>query len=539
MNNAVLKHIHDHLPMFNPDVARGFACSQIQHAEEYIEKVLRCAESGFPPGIKYVRCERTTPIDEFNFKTSKKGQKRVYEYASSDVYLMRYIFSFNDEELDPGYMFLPWVRPGGIIRIVGSNFQISPVLADKAISVDEDSIFIPLNRDKLTFRRLTHNYVIDGERVMCNVIWSNIYHVSKKNRLLSSRRIVYANATLGHYLFCKYGLQQAFAITTGSDVFAGLPDVINEENYPPSEWHICESTKWKPATLRNRYYIGSNIRLAIRRKDYNVGAQGLIASFFYVVDHFPTRMDSLALIEYLNDPRLWRVLMGHLYFTPDEPEGRLLNRIDIHMESLDGYVDGMVKEWLQEDNVYVNNLYELFMHVIETYSTRITESGQSVASMYGKRLMVLRYVLIDIIKSIFGMMFSLQVMSKKKLTKQDVSKAINNFLKPYTIMRINYQHTEVSSASNETSCMAIKLTANVVPQTNISNGQGGKTTVINASRLLHSSLAEVGQAFNLPKADPTGKTRINPYVQTTPSGVIVRKPHLVELLDDVERQISR
>lgn len=538
MNNNVLKHIHSKLPVFNPEVARGYACSQMQHVEAYIEQVMRCAASGFPEGVKYHRLERVNPIDEFNFKTRKKGQKSIYEYASSDVYLVKYTFSFLDEEFYV-YQFLPWVRPGGVIKIVGSYFQISPVLADKAISVDEDSIFIPLNRDKLTFRRLTHNYVIDGTRVMASVIWSNIYHVSKKNKLLSSRRMVYANATIGHYLFCKYGLQGAFAIATGADVFAGLPDVINEENYPPSEWHICESTKWKPSTLRAKYYVGSDIRLAIRHKDYNVGTQGLISSFFYVVDHFPIRMDSLAKIEYLNDVRLWRVLMGHLYFSQDEPEGKLLNRIDVHMESLDGYVDGMVKEWLQEDNVFVNSIYELFMHIIETYSIRITESGQSVSSMYGKRLMVLRYVLIDIIKSIFGMMFALQVLSKKKLSRPEVIKIVEGYLKPYTIMRLNYQHTEVSSASNETSCMAIKLTANIVPQTNISNGQGGKTTVINASRLLDKSLAEVGQAFNLPKADPTGKTRINPYVLTSPTGVVVRKPHLVKILDEVETHISR
>lgn len=538
MNNDVISYIHESLPTFNRDIAMGFACSQMKHAEAYLEQVMRCAATGFPEGVKYLRYERATPQEEFAFRTAKKGQKRIYEYASSDVYLVRYYFSFMDEEFAVE-QFLPWVRPGGIMKIVGSSFQISPVLADKAISVDEDSIFIPLNRDKLTFRRLPHSYIADGTRVMGSVIWSNIYHVSKKNKLLSSRRTVYANATIGHYLLCKYGLQGAFALTVGCDVFAGLPDIINSDNYPPSEWIICESTKWKPASLRAKYYVGTDVRIAIRRKDYGVGAQGLIATFFYVVDHFPLRINALSNIEYLNDQRLWRVLMGHLYFSSDEPEGKLLNRIDVHMESLDGYVDGMVREWLQEDNVYVESIYELFMHVMETYSVRITEAGQSVASMYGKRLMVLRYVLIDIIKSIFGMMFALQVQAKKKLTKPEVMKIVMGYLKPYTIMRINYQHTEVSSASNETACMAIKLTANIVPQTNISNGAGGKNTVINASRLLHESVAEVGQMFNLPKSDPTGKTRINFYVKTTESGVIVRKPHLIELLDNAGRIIAR
>ncbi len=543
MSIAVLKHIQSKLPTFNPDVARGIACVQLQHAEEYIERVLRCAEQGFPPEVKYLISEGCTPYDEINFASAKAGaNKRKFDYSRSNVYLKKYTFTFNENETITTHLFLPWVKPGGIITLVGSDFNISPVLADKAISVDDDSIFIPLNRDKLTFRRLLHHYIINGNRIAASVVWANIYHVSKKNRILASRRNIFANATIGHYLFCKYGLQQAFMILTNSTVHVGLPDVINETNYPPSEWYICWSTQDKPSTLRTKFYTPTTIRLAIRKADYNTATAGLISSFFYVCDHFPQRIQNIATQEYLNDPVIWRVLMGYLYFSADELEGKLLSKIDVHIISLDGYVDGMVKEWLQEDGIYVNNVYELFMHIIETYSIRITEAGTNVASMYGKRLMVLRYVLIDIIKAIFGMMFALQVASNKskRMTKNDVEEIINKFMRPYLIMKINSQHSEVTSASNATDNMAIKLTATMVPQTSITAGGGAnKSSQITAGRLLHPSLLEAGQFTNLPKGDPTGYTRCNMYVHTSSTGVILRKPKFIDLLDRVGAEIAR
>lgn len=538
MDTELFDYIQKQKPKHNRDITRGLACQQLEHVEQYIENIIRCAEVGFPPSLRYVGCHRVTPLEEFNIVTAKRSTKLMYEFSHSDIYLMQYNFEFDGQPMRPRYLFLPFVKEGGLITIMGSTFSISPVLADKAVSVGEDSIFIPLNRDKLTFKRLTQHFYMDDKRVTANVIWSNIHHAWKKPVGSLERRTNTANATLAHYQFCKYGLAGAFQMAAKATVIVGTAEEITTEYYPETEWYIFQTaTRMKPIGVNNKFYTPPTIRLALRHRDYNSITEGLIGGFFYVADRFPEQLQP----EFCDDPNLWRTLMGHVIHASNESVGRLLGKINIHMESLDGYIDGMVREWLREDGVVVSDLYQLFVHVIDTFVLRVTDSADSVASMYGKRLMVLRYVLIDIIKSIFNMMFALQVgHAKKPLTEKDADKIIHKFMKPLLIVKINHKHTEVTSVSSPSDCMSFKITANLVLQSDIGAGNAAaKSLKLDASKILHSSIAEVGQFNNLPKTDPTGRKRINPYLQLGHQWAVVPNPKNIELLASVEDTIRR
>ena len=524
---------------FNPLITRGLAFRQMQGVEQYVDSVLRCAAKGFPPELKYIRMERCLPHEAFAVATMKRNNRQHYELTRSDVFLVKLFFEFQGEPMKERYLYLPFVSEAGLITIMDSKFCISPVLADKAISVSEDSLFIPFNRDKLTFKRQLQHYKLDNQRVSQHVVWSVVHHAMKNSRRgLTTRKTINALSILAHYLFCKYGLQGSFLKFCNAQVYVGNPYEVNEETYPPHEWHICESTRDKPYGIRGKFYTGTDIRLAIRRCDYNQSTSALIAGFFYIADRFPERM----ITEDLQDHTLWRRLMGHVIYASDESEGKLLNKIDIHMESLDGYVDGMVQEWLFQDGIVVSDLYELFWHIIETYPKRITESAQEVASMYGKQLMVLRYVLLDIVKAAFNTMYAVQVAAKKGLTKNDVISIMNKNLKPNIIIHINHQHSEVASVSSPSDCMAFKVTSNVVLQSNITNGGGSSSTItVDASRKLHASIAEVGQFNNLPKGEPTGRNRINPHAKISEFDLktIERDPAKAELIDRTQRAFVR
>lgn len=537
MDRKLFAHIEGHCPKFNPLVADGLACKQLEYVEQYIDRIIRCAEPGFPDGLRYVRYARCTPAEEHAVVTAKRNNRQSYELSRSDIYLVKYIFEFKGEELKPRYLYLPFVSDAGLITLLGSTFSISPVLADTAISVGVDSIFIPLNRDKLTFKRLTHHYQIDHVRETAYVVWSSIYHAPKGSRNSpAKRRTIDVCATNIHYMFCKYGLTRTFAEFANADVVVGM-DEVNPQTYPPDQWKICESVKIKPRGVKGKFYKGTDIRLAIRNEHYNLTTASMIASFFYVADHFPERM----LPEYVDDERFWKTLMGHVIFATNESEGKMVLNVEAHMTSLDGYIDGMVREWLREDGVLVTDIYQLFMHIVETFSARVTQSGSSVASMYGKRLTVLRYVLLDIIKAIFGMMFALQKHQKKGLTKTEIVNIMNQELKPELIIRINRRHGEVASISSPSDNKVFKITSNVVLQTNSTGGNRSKAkaTVVDPSKNLHASIPEVGQYNNLPKSEPSGRSRINPFVMLGPDGSIERDPKKMELLDRIQEQIQR
>ena len=156
--------------------------------------------------------------------------------------------------------------------------------------------------------------------------------------------------------------------------------------------------------------------------------------------------------------------------------------------------------------------------------------------MYGKRLMVLRYVLIDIIKSIFKMMFALQNASKKNMTEKDVDK-IFKILNTYQIFRINHRHGEVASISSPSACMSFKTTAGIIPQTNITTGKTTKSSIITSANKLDASIAEVGQYNNMPKGEPTGRRRVNPYVLLDERGIAIQRKETADIINSAQNEI--
>ena len=46
--------------------------------------------------------------------------------ARSDVYLMKFLFSFNGVELPPRYIYLPFVGEAGTMFLGGSRYLVTP-----------------------------------------------------------------------------------------------------------------------------------------------------------------------------------------------------------------------------------------------------------------------------------------------------------------------------------------------------------------------------------------------------------------------------
>jgi hypothetical protein len=102
-------------------------------------------------------------------------------------------------------------------------------------------------------------------------------------------------------------------------------------------------------------------------------------------------------------------------------------------------------------------------------------------------------------------------------------------------------HGEVSTISSPGDNKAFKITSILVPQSGSSRlGSRKDRAVINdPSKRLHVSVAEVGGYANLPKSEPSGRSRINPHLQVDVKGVVMRNPTHAALLDGIQEQIRR
>lgn len=531
---ALYNKVDQLVPDFNPQIAEGLIVSKSKDVEKYVRRLFEQAAKDFPPELKFIDFRPCTPIEIYKHITSRsknKAGKSTYEHSESNIYMRKAIFTLHGKELEPVYIYLPYVKPAGIITIKGSNYSISPVLADMSLSVGQDDIFIYMNKSKITWKQFLHHYVLDGVQTAEYIVWCRAHNNGIKPTALSRKTSVI------HYLFCKYGVTKAFQKYANANVTVGT-DEINTQNFPESEYHIASSTRTKPPGKNGKYYP-SNVRIAVPRSQMSHMTSSMIVAFFYVVDHFPDRMTP----EVIDNIDVWRILLGHCIFKTNDTEGKLLSSMNTHFISVDSFVDGMVREWLASDGIIVEDIYDLFAHVADTFATRVSLSSKTLASLYNKRLLVLRYVLYDLTDGIFNTMFDAVKLARNgaPLKEQDIKKVFRKRLKPKLVTMINRKHAEVSSVSSASDNMATKITSNVVMQSNMAGTSSSKAkgSTFDDSKALHASIAEVCSFNNLPKSDITGRGRLNMYVRIRHDDAVERNPKLQPLLDHVQQIIGR
>lgn len=284
-------------PKFNPDIARGYASKEIAEGEDYVKAVLKAASVSLPDEIEYVGPGSITTKEAFevllgeNRGGRNNANRQSYEYARSNIYLMKCLFRYKGELVDPQFIGLPFLTDGALMKITGSNYSVAPQLSDVAVSVTSSEIFVPVTRDKLKFHRSTHAIRVNGMTTIGHVIWSNLYRDSRRDTSSQNKTVV-LNTAVVHYLLAKFGLSET-ARKMGVSKFTVGDDEDERVKHMSLGWHVIESSKQIPRGLK---YQADSTRIwfAFDPEYYNVTNEAVnrdfVASFYYIVDHFPTEL---------------------------------------------------------------------------------------------------------------------------------------------------------------------------------------------------------------------------------------------------------
>lgn len=544
MDPRVSREIKKVMPKFNDKICNGIAIESMKYVAEYMDNVWRNAIAPLESmGLKYIKGERVDPKEAFDFAPSRSTKgKRYLEMEVTDMFLVRYQLTLHDEPLPDVMLYLPFAREGnaGMLRIKSSVFAISPVLADRAISVGTDQIFVNVGKDRFSFMRCLHYFNMNGQRQSEYVVWANIHHARRSSRSKgnSPYRHIDMNANPMLYLMCKQGLVGALKKYGKCDAIIGTSN-INTETYPDDVWTIFESSGTAPASYRGvrhkAAYQGPDLRIAVRTEDLTPRVISMIAGIYYNVDHFP----DLVQVEECNNPDLWKLILGHITFYNDALVSKLLQDIETHINSLDTYIDAMVKQNLQNGGVDVNDIYDLFVYMIDNLPERISHGAGNINTLYGKHLLVLPYVLNSLIKAIFTFSFSLRPGAQREITYKEVETAMKR-LKPRVAREMNSGNATVASVSSAGDNKLFKITSVMVQQSNSTGGRRRHNNHIDASKLLNASMAEAANWNLLPKSSPSGYERLNPYVHTSDDDfTILRNPKFIKLIDETQDLIQR
>lgn len=532
-------------PKFNEDVVKGLATIDVKYAKEYVDTIINCGVSQYPEGFQYLGSERCSPLEEYNVITkSRNGPNRVFDLARSDVFLVKYLFRAQGKDLPPVYMYLPFVRQAGMLYITGKQFAVSPVMGDIAFSISENDVFIRMPRAPVTFNRSMSHFVIDGVRTSKYVIWSPLHNKGGKKSKNRSNTIYLGRvqSTLAHYLFCKHGFYETFERYTNAQPIVMREKDLDREIYPEEDYVVCTSAKNKPPGLRGRReyaQIATDLCVVVKREHFTPLVSSLINGFFYVIDHFP---DDILDPADIGDKDTWMVFMGFIQWGDEPSRGKLVEDVKAHLKSLDGYVDHEVKKTLMEVEVYCEDLYDLMIHIMLNMHDMLEQNATHVASLYNKRLEVLRYLLRNINNAMFEFLFKITSNTKKVLGYKDYEDILRTYFKPRLIHGITTgsEHPEVSSVSNPSDNLFFKITSVIVQQSDMhGRGKSQETKPVGPTMFLDASYAEVTGFCSLPKSNPIGNSRLNPCVKLGPQHTVLRKPEFKDLLDGVQRLIQR
>lgn len=542
MDPKLIAGINARMPKMNPILANGIAYEQMMAIDPVtgknntrceIDKIMASNAPIWPASFKYVGNTLVTPWKHFEEITREYGSKRIANIAKSSTYMVNLNFTNNDEALFPRPLLLLAVQPGGIATLNGARYMIAPVSKDVGFSVLNNSIFIPLQRTKLTFKQKSHHYFCNGQREIMYVIWSQIHNEMGKRTKKDYDKRDRIESSLAHYFFARFGVTETFKQWAGVDVKIGKAKDFPPELYPREHYRIYQS-----AHLLGKHPTGEQVLVVPADQDSNF-VKRLVAGYWYVVDTFPNRFSEPS---YADSTDLWRIILGHMVFGDFEHAGKVAENIKSHMYSLETTLDDTTSAELSSVGLRAGNIWELFRSIQTDMAHHLYASDIDETSMYNKRLTVLPYVMEDFnyAVSMFSYMFQGR-RDKTEWTTQELNDGLKRSFKLNTAIRkLTSEHGEFDTLSMPGSNMVIKCTTNLVPQDRAKSSLAhNKSLLADNTRLISASLAEVCQYRNQPKNNPDGRGRLNMFTKFRHDGLIERRSEIKDIIDAAQARFSR
>jgi hypothetical protein len=560
------------MPVFSQDILDGLAVKGLLWAKEEVDTLIECAEKAYPEGFEFARsriCSPKEAIIAMSSLLSKSSDRDPsIDLAPTDVYLVEYQFTFNGQDLIKRYLFLPYARTAGLMMIAAKFFSISPVASDPGLSIGPDYVFVRFSRAPVTFRQTLATLNVNGEEVSEYLAYSWLHNrggANNKTNQSDTLVIGGALATLPHYLFAKYGLEESFRKFAGTEFELTKIDIpyggeekdrweltrecLMAQGYDLSSWTVYSSAHYKPTALKMKTpykAIATNVVMLVPTRNVSKLTSAFVRAFFYMLDHFPEPTSGISFEEYLVELRgeeRWKIWMGYIQFGDQYGVGKLTENINHHLASLDQYVDIEARRmFMEEERLDIDDIYQLFCYILNNIEELINNKEEDIGTMYGKRLQTSQYVLRDITASIFRCLFEITNNKKRKFEKEDYNKTLGKYFMPTIIfnLRKTSQKPFMSSVSTPGDNMYPKITSRLVMQAQTSSGRKPSNLNVNdPTSWLHASIAELGNHLVLPKNTPLGRMTLNPTARLDDKGTTQRKESMAPTVEYIGDAISR
>lgn len=533
MNNLMRKIMDNNVPKFSKAVVDGTVKDVFETLPVYLDKVLHSSIRSLNKNVKlkYNGYSYVDPEEDFHSNYLNTSSKNPFDLAHSDVYPLKFHFEYNGVPFEK-VILLPYGRKGNIMMMSGTKYVVVPVLSDTVISPEAHQVFVRLLKDKLTFRNNSFNVIYNGEQTNGLLIWVEIMKNTAKSGDLGKPL-----ASIGLYLLGKYGFKGVIEKYFKKEL-KGLmnrdlrpDDVIiqMEDSEELRKTHnVFESTKIRPPEVKTPgQYIGHDVKIFINK---DIPETSFIKNFIYGLIHSLDTLPAEApeIMEYIKTGNVedetfkWKMILGTIAYKGSFSTIRISADIKEHFNSVEYYVDSIIKDQLKEISIYVDDFFDLLYYILKKYSEWTLSAKYYNSDIRNRYIDIKYYICYEIIIGFNKVILSL---NKRMQKAQDQEKTIReneifkifqeDFKKNaiYSLVKSSIPHLNIIGADSTTDLMYPKCTSCLEDQ---SRGDGVKRSSTprfpEAARFIHGSDVLLGSILYLGKLVPSGRFKSNVYM---------------------------
>lgn len=546
MNDILAKTIDDNCPKFNKNVVEGTAKEIMQSFPYFLDTIFKSSIKSLSSNtpLKYVGYRYLTPDEEFNTIIVNDNSKTTYDITTSDIYAVEFQFEYDGVPINKP-IYLPFSSKGNLMSVSSVKYTIIPVLSDTVISPSFNKIFVRLLKDKITFKSTNRNFVVNGERIPGHLVNTEIVKV-KSMQLRDN--IGKPLTAVSLYLVGEYGLKGTMMRYCKSDniiVSTGDVDELRKD------YRVYESSKIKPRSLKEVGYRGHDVKICVHNSiPVTNFLDNFIYGLIYSLDILPEQSDDMVTVVNngnLEDELLyWRILLGRISYKNSFSVDRIIEDMRDHFDTLQGYLDNLIKGKLQDAGIYVDNFFDLLYVILEQYNNWIINSKEYNSDLNNRYIDILYYLLYDIIISFNKVILNLNKRASKKqtgiLSYKEVCKILGD-IKTKTIFQLVKSSSpnlaiQLTDASSD--IMYPRVTALLEDQSR-GNGvkRGTNSQFPEATKTIRGHDLYLGSLLFLIKAAPSPRFRSNLYMDyNVQNGKLIVPKHLEKIIKNLDIMLT-
>jgi len=509
--SQLFKELGSNRKKFNKDITHGIARKILPKAPSYINSLFVSGMKGVTSGIdfKYLGYRRLTPLEDYNNQFAISMNRDNIDISKSTLYKVEYIFALNGEEIRR-VLSLPYVEEGGILALSDALYTVSPVLTEYVISSDGNDVFTRLLKDKLLYKKIEKNILVNGVKKHLPTIITRLYKFTKNN--------VNDKIPIALMLFIKHGFKEVFKKYFNLEVEIIRDENINLDLYKDKT--VYSSMSLKPRILQDNNYRPHHLHIIVNTVKPSKFCDTVVNSLMSTFDLINVySLNVISIVKSENRDReqmFWKILLGKMIFKNVYTADKIISSIDEYLAVVEGYIDPVIDTKLRENNVHVDDFYELLAYVIEHFDDIVINSERRSTSISHRYIDINYYMLYQIIEGINKALYGINKESlKKEMTIKDVNKIFNKHLSSKKIYSlIGYKGTSIALTSLDYSGdnYVSKVTA-ILQEQNAANGiYASKTNAFpKAIRSIHSDDLYIGTLLYLKKKAPSCRLSINHF----------------------------